>query len=116
MNPERHQPGDFSVVIGAEDECAVLELHGELDAATAPGLADYLDAVITQHSGGAVLDLADLDFMDSTGLRVLLDAHARLRAAGRGLVLRSPPPLVRKTLAVSGVSNVIAVEGLPAQG
>jgi anti-sigma B factor antagonist len=51
---------------------AVITAHGELDIATAPELQELLD----EHSGPLTLDLRDLDFIDSTGLHLLLGAQA----------------------------------------
>ncbi len=98
------------MVIAGDPRRSVVQVHGELDAATAPDLAQYLDAVIAVHPGDVVLDLAELQLMDSTGVQVILDGLARLRAAGRDLVLREPSPPVRKTLEACGVCCVLAID------
>lgn len=97
------------MVLTNEDQLAVLQLSGELDLATAPELEQYLEAVTSVHSGDVELDLANLEFMDSTGLDVIVRAARQLRARRRDLVLRSPSPLVRTTLEVCGVRDAVTV-------
>ena len=64
----------------------LLVVHGELDIATAPELVEMLHRL--RHQGHAVqVDLAEVTFMDSTGLTTLMDAH--LAAAEQRLVVRA---------------------------
>jgi anti-sigma B factor antagonist len=59
---------------------------GELDMASAPQLAKALSEV-PHDCVAVILDLSELEFMDSTGLQTILSANARLTAAGCRLVL-----------------------------
>jgi anti-sigma B factor antagonist len=84
----------------------VVRLAGELDVATAPDFERVLMRQRPPHQR-VVLDLAELRFMDSTGLRVLLQAR---RAAADGqwqLRLRSVPPNIRRLFELAGVSDAI---------
>lgn len=79
---------------------------GEIDAQTAPALADAIAA-----AGRDVrLDLSAVDFVDSSGLRVLIDAHQRLDDAGGSIRLVSPSQAVRRLLEVSGVDGYLAID------
>lgn len=80
-------------------------LSGEIDAHTAPGLA----AAIADVSGDVELDLAGVDFVDSSGLRVLIDAHQSLADRGDELRLRQPSDAVRRLLEISGVDEYLNV-------
>jgi anti-anti-sigma factor len=87
----------------------VVALHGELDLAT----VFTLDAVIDLIDGSGcdlILDLTDLDFVDSTGLTRFVRLHRRLADQGAGLVLRHPQPGIRHVLTSSGLDRVFAVE------
>jgi anti-sigma B factor antagonist len=53
------------------------------------------------------LDLNHVDFIDSSGIGWLLGAHRRFRSAGGGLVLHSIPPVVRQTLKVLRMDEVL---------
>ncbi|MEX1106535.1 MAG: STAS domain-containing protein [Ilumatobacteraceae bacterium] len=86
-----------------------LVLAGEVDAHTAPDLAANLEP-LPAGDGDVVLDLADVGFMDSSALRVLVEAHDRAAAHGRRLVLRAPSAAVRRLLEVSGLSEHLAIE------
>jgi anti-anti-sigma factor len=93
---------------GAGDDL-VVRLVGEIDVATAP----QFERVLLRHRPPrqrVVLDLGELRFMDSTGLRILL--HAR-RVAAEGnwrLALRSVPPNIRRLFELSGVQDAIPTE------
>jgi anti-anti-sigma factor len=60
-----------------------------------------------------VIDMAEVSFMDSSGLRVLLDLHQRADQAGCRLVLLTPSQTVTKLLDVSGLSDHFTVEPAP---
>ncbi len=81
---------------------------GEIDAHTAPTLADAISA-----AGNDVrLDLAAVEFVDSSGLRVLIEAHQRLADRGGGLHIVAVSDPVRRLVEISGVDGYldIAVE------
>lgn len=86
-----------------------LVLAGEIDAHTAPLLVEHLDP-LPAGTGDVVLDIAGVDFMDSTGLRVIIEAHDRAGAAHRRLVLRSPSSVVRRLFEVSGLSAHLVID------
>lgn len=86
-----------------------LALNGELDAHTAPQLAERL-AELPAGEGNIVLDIDLVEFMDSSGLRVVIDAHQRASDLGRRLVLRHPTSAVQRLLEISGLSDHIATE------
>jgi anti-anti-sigma factor len=66
----------------------VVALTGELDVAGSSLLEHELDRISADHQPSAlVLDLSELDFMDSTGLRLVVMADQRSREAGRRFAL-----------------------------
>lgn len=78
-----------------------VSLAGELDIATVPALEETL-ADVSSDEGSLILELAELTFMDSTGLRAFLRVARQREAVGR-LVLRGPTARVLKVLDISGV-------------
>ena len=78
-----------------------LVLAGEIDSYTAPELADLL----AKHPDVDAVDLRDVTFIDSSGLRVIVEAHQRRLEEERVLVLRSPSPAVQRLLEISGVAG-----------
>jgi anti-anti-sigma factor len=87
---------------------AGLSLAGEIDAHTAQALAARLEP-LPGAGDKLMIRMADVEFIDSSGLRVLIDAHRRAAAAGRELVLQQPSPAVARLLAISGLEGHLAV-------
>ena len=83
-----------------------LAASGEIDAHTAPALASAIDAA----GPDVELDLAGVEFVDSSGLRVLIDAHQRLAEAGGALRITALSDPVRRLLEISGVSGYLGVD------
>jgi anti-sigma B factor antagonist len=76
-------------------------LEGELDMATADDLSQILREASTEHEGGPiVLDFSGVSFMDSSGLRALLEAAGLLNGNG-SMVILNPPAQVRRVLDIS---------------
>lgn len=91
------------------DECTVVQVSGELDIASAPLLHDHVLALIGDGHR-IVLELAGVEFMDSSGLEVLLSCHGRAEQAGTGLVLRRPSPRVSRLLELTGLRSHFVIE------
>ena len=83
-------------------------LSGEVDAHTAPTLAAALDEL---PAGVVMLDMAGVSFMDSSGLRVLMEATTRARDGGGDLVVASPSPAVARLVEISGLGEQIRLDG-----
>ena len=82
-------------------------MHGELDIATAPELVEMLHRFRRQGHAVAV-DLAEVTFMDSTGLTTLMDAHlaAPRATAGRSRSAARRPPS-RRVFDLAGVGRLL---------
>jgi anti-sigma B factor antagonist len=92
---------------------ARLRLHGELDMSSAPMLAQELKAVESHHPREIVLDLAQLSFMDVTGLRTILDAARRARRDGGSVVIANPMPHIIRLLELTAIDQSLDVLGRP---
>jgi anti-anti-sigma factor len=82
-------------------------LSGEVDAHTAPTLASALAAL---PAGTVRIDMAEVSFMDSSGLRVLMEATARARDAGGDLVVVRPSPTVTRLVEISGLGEQLRLD------
>ena len=71
-------------------EVPVLEVGGELDLWTAPELIAQIEACLAAHEAGVVVDLAPLQFCDSTGLRALAGVTQEARVMRARLVMLAP--------------------------
>ncbi|MEJ7801176.1 MAG: STAS domain-containing protein [Ilumatobacter sp.] len=83
-----------------------LSVVGEIDAHTAPALATAISGCDQQT---VVVDMSAVEFVDSSGLRVLIEAHQAADEAGRSLQLSNPSTAVSRLLEISGVSDYLDV-------
>jgi anti-sigma B factor antagonist len=103
-------PDPFSVDEREEAGVKVLHVVGELDIATAPRLCARLDATRTGRRPRLLVDLTDVDFCDSTGLRALLGAASEVRAQGGRFAIVCPPSGdVARLLEVVGAGEWMAI-------
>jgi anti-sigma B factor antagonist len=102
------RPEPFSVSVEREGTQAVVAVRGELDLATAPELEAALLPGL-RDGGSAVLDLRGLEFMDSTGVRVIVAAHHAAQEHGGSLALvrTKPDGPVARVLEISGLDAVL---------
>jgi anti-sigma B factor antagonist len=98
---------EFTVTTSTEGDAAVVAAAGELDAHTAPALAAAVDPLADRAQGALVIDLSGVDFVDSTGLGVLVGALKRVREAGGRLDVVVTSPRVLKVLGLTGLDVVI---------
>lgn len=87
------RPGEFEVV-------------GEIDAHSAPSLAEQL---LTLNGETLVLDLAGVTFMDSSGLRVVVNLHQHGQDGGPELVIQDPSKPVVRLFEIAGLTELLAI-------
>ncbi len=104
-------PGPFSIALsGGGDRPLLATVAGDVDIATAGSMADaVLSALGDAPTPGVVLDFTNVGFMDSSGLRAVLDISRRLDGGTRSLVLLSPNRPVRKLLSLAGLDGHLPV-------
>ena len=87
----------------------MLEVHGEVDLATSPALRDHLTKLIEDSPPAVVVDLDGVQFLDSTGLGVLVGAYKRAAELGVPLSLARPRRIVANALSLVRFDTVIPV-------
>ncbi|MBS1861502.1 MAG: STAS domain-containing protein [Actinobacteria bacterium] len=92
----------------------LLEVHGELDLSTATRLEEPLDDAIRATDAAVLIDLAGCQFIDSTGIALIVRAWQRVDAAAGnggegGLVLCCQNEQVRRVLEVTGLEHSLRV-------
>ena len=88
----------FELTIEERGDVVHVTLRGELDISTASRLEDDLKRIEADAPRVLLVDLSRLDFMDSSGLRLLISADARAREAGRRFVLVRGNEMVQRVL------------------
>lgn len=93
-----------------EDGIRMFTVRGELDMNTAPEFEQKLDAALSESDASIVLDLCKCEFIDSTGIALIVRAWQRLDGEGQGrLVLCSLNHQVRRLLKITGVEASISL-------
>jgi anti-sigma B factor antagonist len=93
----------------------VVSVTGEVDSFTSPALEQELEWVLGDGGSNAVVDLAEVGFIDSSALRVLLNALPRFSRRGGKLILVSDDRRVLRTLEITGLNEKFAVEATLAE-
>jgi anti-sigma B factor antagonist len=83
-------------------------VRGEVDMATAPQLRDVLMGLVDGGATRIVIECKELDFLDSSGIGVLISVRNRVGDDG-SLELVAPPAHVRKVLELTGVTDRVTI-------
>lgn len=92
----------------------VLRPSGDLDLATVDRFRASVDTALAQAPQALVVDLAAVDFLDSSGIAVLAAALKAQRSGGRAIAAVNPQPIVRHAIELVGLSMLFDVSGIPA--
>ena len=95
--------------ITTEGEWTVVAPTGEIDVASAPRVRERLVELITEGASNVIVQLEDIDFVDSTGLGVLVGALRRARTAGGDLRLVCTNSRILKVFDITGLHAVFLV-------
>ncbi len=98
---DEEQQGDFTVV----------KVGGEIDVYTAPRLREKLNEVIDRDVRKVCVDLEGVQFLDSTGLGVLVGAMKKIRSHDEGeLIIVCSRPHIRKVFEITGLTQVFNIQ------
>jgi anti-sigma B factor antagonist len=99
--------GALKICCERDGDVYAICLSGELDLATAGRLQRELERVEASDARSILLDLSGLTFMDSTGIRLMLNAHGRSRADSDRLTMLRGSPAVQRVLQLTGVADLL---------
>jgi anti-anti-sigma factor len=105
-------PAPFEVKIGdLEQGTRTISVRGELDLSTAPELEGPLTDAVENDAGSLLIDLTSCEFIDSTGIALIVRAWQRLDSGGdgRSLAICSQNDQVRRVLEITGLELSIPV-------
>ena len=92
-------------------DAVILVLSGKLDATTAKTFEDRILGVINSGTQRLVVDLSQLDYVSSSGLRVFILAAKRLQTVDGKIVLCSMKDHVRQVFDLAGFSSILSIYG-----
>jgi anti-sigma B factor antagonist len=95
----------------------VITISGRIDAATAPAVKQQIESLFAEGRYRIVLDLADLEYISSPGLRVLIEARKRAREwkitdlEGGDIRIANLPPKIKEVFDLTGFTNLFEIYG-----
>ncbi|GAB2513011.1 STAS domain-containing protein [Nocardiopsis aegyptia] len=92
-----------------ESHSVIVAIVGELDIATAADLQEHIQSAIEDHGPWLILDLSELDFMDSSGLNVVINAYRTVRELHGSLALAALNERVTKVVRLVGLHRQVPV-------
>lgn len=103
----------LQVHVRTEPDRVVLRLQGELDLASASILQGEIESAEANATTLTVLDLDNLDFIDSTGLRIILAAHERSQERGQLLALTRGSQQVQRLMSITRAGEHLRIVESP---
>lgn len=100
---------DLSLEHRPDGDSMVIEVGGEIDVYTAPKLRERLISLVNEGHYRLVIDLDKVDFLDSTGLGVLVGALKRVRTQDGSLRLVCSQERLLKIFRITGLAKVFAI-------
>ena len=97
---------DIKVETRTSGDWAVVDVEGEVDVFTAPKLREQIIGLLTDGRDRIVVNLEKVDFMDSTGLGVLVGGLKRVKEKEGSLALAGAHGTVLRVLSVTGLNSV----------
>ena len=102
---EEQKYGVLTMTSEREGEVHVVALSGEIDLSNASEVDEELKRVEATDADAIIVDLTGVEFIDSTGIRLLVTVDARSRADANRVSLVRPPPRVFRILEISGIAD-----------
>ncbi|MCU1463579.1 MAG: anti-sigma-factor antagonist [Acidimicrobiales bacterium] len=102
--------GELTITSSGDTDDVRIALTGELDGYAAPRLRAAVEREVGDRVTTLTLDIAEVSFVDSTGISILVWAHKRLAERGGVLVLRSPTADVYRVLEITRLTQVFRID------
>jgi len=109
-SPDERKLGmELELEVADHDGASLLVVHGQIDVYTAPRLRERLVEMVSQGARRILVDLNDVDFLDSTGLGVLVGVLKRVRSHEGELTLICGRPRILKVFEITGLTKVFSI-------
>lgn len=100
---------ELGIDVSRKDSHAVVDVAGELDVYTAPKLREKLIELVSEGTYDVVVNLEDVEFLDSTALGVLVGALKRVKAHDGSLSLVCTQDKILKIFKITGLTKVFPI-------
>lgn len=99
----------MDIVVTKEGPAAIVCVSGRIDTMSAPDFQQKLEAIVAQGEKNIVVDLGNLDYVSSAGLRSLLIGAKNVKAAGGKLCCCALKGMVKEVFEISGFCRMIPI-------
>lgn len=99
----------MDITVSEMKRVTLVEINGRIDSTNATRLGDALNEQIDAGRHQVVVDLAQVEYMSSAGLRELVSAVKKLRNLNGDLRIASPSPRVKEVLDIAGLDAIFQV-------
>lgn len=106
---------DLSLETRQDNEHTIIEVGGEIDVYTAPKLRDRITELVEAGNHRLIVDLEKVEFLDSTGLGVLVGGLKRVRTNGGSMQLVCTQDRLLKIFRITGLGKVFAIHSSQAE-
>jgi len=104
-------PMDLELETSQREGIAVLSLRGEIDVYTAPRMRQAIVDLVDGGSLNIVVDMGQVDFLDSTGLGVLVEGLKRVRTRNGNLSIVITQDKILKIFDITGLNKAFPIHG-----
>lgn len=88
-----------------------VSVDGELDVSTADQFKEYLHKLIDEDVRNIRFDLQNLQYIDSTGLGVMIGILKRIKVENKEIFIKAPKDNVNKIFSITGLDKIFKMEG-----
>lgn len=97
-------------IISESDAYTLVALSGRLDIDGVTSVEMSFASAVAGKGKSAIIDMTEVSFIASLGMRMLLSGAKALRSAGAKMVIYNPQPVVQEALEMAGVNNLMPIE------
>jgi anti-sigma B factor antagonist len=102
---------DININYNELENIWLIDIAGEIDIYTAKDLKEMLNKKLDEHTESMKMDCAALEYIDSTGLGVLISILKRLKQNNKDIIIANPRPNILKLLTITGLNKIFLIEG-----
>ncbi|KAB3532228.1 STAS domain-containing protein [Alkaliphilus serpentinus] len=88
-----------------------IQLNGEVDVYTAGQLKETFISLLEEKKESIKIDASELEYIDSTGLGVLIGILKRLKQDNKNIIIINIKPSIKKLLNITGLDKIFVIEG-----
>jgi anti-anti-sigma factor len=99
----------MKIRVEKDEKCPIVSVKGRMDAVTAPDFEKQVSEIIEKEDTDFIIDLAELEYISSAGLRSILAAAKKLKQKERQLYLAALQDVVKEVFEISGFSAIIPI-------